>query len=111
MSEARTKVLPPHDGSPTYIAGLAEKILATLHLVNITQLTRFSILTTAFANHMKTMMRQSSVIEFEETRSTFISLLDKLKSDLLEMKPTELKTDARNSEDGQSAPGQDGKTH
>lgn len=91
------------------IAGVANQILTTLLRMDLPPLTIHSILTTAFVNHMKNMLRDSPVDYFDENKTTAIALLTQLTRDVVEMRPKE--EDARNSKTGENPPKPDGAIH
>lgn len=88
-----------------FIAGIANQILSTLHVMRMSPLTRHSILTTAFVNNMKQMIKTSPPDFFESNRDTAILLLEKLIEDVKAMQPGVV--DARNSQDAPNLPGPD----
>lgn len=89
-----------------FIAGIAGEILTTLHAIKTTPLVRHSILTTAFVNNMKQMIKDSPPPHFLDNQQTAILLLEKLLEDVKAMQPGVI--DARSSEDGSDLPGRQG---
>jgi hypothetical protein len=84
----------------TFIAGIANRILETLMLMNISTETRQSILTTAFINHTKLMVREASPDTFENDKGVVVSLLETIANEIQKMKPAV--PNARQSETSQN---------
>lgn len=91
------------DLDTTLIAGISQEILTTLLSMGMDPLTIHSILTTAFVNYMKRMLRESPPSEFENNRKVAISLLEKLLTDI-----KGISQNARSSEDVSEISGRDG---
>lgn len=89
------------------IEGVAARILETLNVACFSPHFQFSVLTTAWVDQMKRMLRTSSKEDFDADRAMVLSLLQKLGNDIIGMKlPNE-----SNSQDGPSDAGQDRTTH
>lgn len=71
------------------IHSVAYRILETLHLSKFSPLFRHSVLTTAFVNNMKQIMRDTPPEYFEENKGTMLSLLTQISKDIAEMQPSE----------------------
>lgn len=88
------------------IQGFAGQILNTLHEMNLDQLKQFSILTTAFVNQMKNMLRTSPSEQFESNKRTVLELLYQVHQDVRKIE-FGAPANARQSQDGPPAKGPD----
>jgi hypothetical protein len=66
---------------------MANRIIETLSLMNITTEMRQSILTTAFVNHTKILVRESPPDAFENDKGAVVSLLETIAKDIQKIRP------------------------
>jgi hypothetical protein len=88
---------PQDNGKPTFdpatpqdarfIAGMAEKVMETLDLMNLTTEMKQSIITTLFVNYSKKIVRESAPETFEDDKKTIVELLIVVARDIDKFKP------------------------